>query len=59
MQHRELARFIADTLSIDPTEPDGSYVDSAHLNDTIIDGSFNLYALAQAILTRYPPKEPT
>lgn len=58
MQHRELARFIADTLAIDPTEPDGSYVDSAHLSETVIDGRFDLCALAQNILTHLA-KEPT
>jgi len=57
MQHRELARFIADTLAIDETGME-SYVDANSLDYAAIDGRFDLCALAQAILTRYPPKEP-
>lgn len=58
MQHRELARFIADTLHIEETGS-LSYVDARKLDDVRLDGRFDLCDLAQAILTRYPPKEPT
>lgn len=58
MRHRELARFIADTLLTDETDRN-NYVDAKLIMSTHLDGRFDLCALAQAILTRYPPKEPT
>ena len=51
MGTHDLARFIADVLHTDETGAE-SYVDSSHLSRVVVDGKFDLLALAMAIETR-------
>lgn len=60
MDDVKLARFVADVLATDDTGM-GNYVDATSLTLSVLDGAFDLTALAAALNERYiiTPKDQT